>query len=64
MPGTADEARAAEAEYRPLLFSIAYGIPGSVGDAEDSVQHAFLGLTGARRAGPRSPIRRRTWRPR
>ena len=51
MPGTADEVGAAEAEYWPLLFSIAYGITGSVGDAEDSVQHAFLGLTGARRAG-------------
>ena len=51
MPGTADEVGAAEAEYRPLLFSIAYGIPGSVGDAEDSVQHAFLGPTDARRAG-------------
>ena len=51
MPGTADEVGAAEAEYWPLLFSIAYGITGSVGDAEDSVQHAFLGLTGACRAG-------------
>jgi DNA-directed RNA polymerase specialized sigma24 family protein len=33
---------------------------GSVGDAEDIVQDAFLGLTRAREAGPRSPIRRRT----
>src|SRR5262249_54036391 len=39
------------AEYRPLLFSIAYGMTGSVGDAEDIVQDAFLGLTRARRAG-------------
>ncbi|MCW6008356.1 RNA polymerase sigma factor SigJ [Micromonospora sp. CPCC 205371] len=39
------------ARYRPLLFSIAYGMTGSVGDAEDIVQDAFLGLTRARRAG-------------
>ena len=29
------------AGYRPLLFSIAYGMTGSVGDAEDIVQEAF-----------------------
>ncbi len=51
MPGPADVAGAAEAEYRPLLFSIAYGMTGSVGDAEDIVQDAFLGLTRARQAG-------------
>jgi RNA polymerase sigma-70 factor (ECF subfamily) len=34
-----------------LLFSIAYGMTGSVGDAEDIVQDAFLGLTRARNAG-------------
>ncbi|WP_042392197.1 RNA polymerase sigma factor SigJ [Streptacidiphilus carbonis] len=39
------------AGYRPLLFSIAYGMTGSVGDAEDVVQDAFLGMTRARRAG-------------
>jgi RNA polymerase sigma factor (sigma-70 family) len=38
-------------QYRPLLFSIAYGMTGSVGDAEDIVQDAFLGLTRARQAG-------------
>ena len=32
MPGSADEAGQAEEEYRPLLFSIAYGMTGSVGD--------------------------------
>ncbi|MFJ9458496.1 RNA polymerase sigma factor SigJ [Kitasatospora sp. NPDC101447] len=37
--------------YRPLLFSIAYGMTGSVGDAEDLVQDTFLGLTRADRAG-------------
>jgi RNA polymerase sigma-70 factor (TIGR02957 family) len=37
--------------YRPLLFSIAYGMTGSVGDAEDIVQDAFLGMTRARQAG-------------
>ena len=31
------------AHCRPLLFSIAYGMTGSVGDAEDIVQDAFLG---------------------
>jgi RNA polymerase sigma-70 factor (ECF subfamily) len=45
-----DEASAAQ-EYRPLLFSIAYGMTGSVGDAEDLVQDAFFGLTRARQAG-------------
>ena len=49
MPGSADEIGAAA--YRPLLFSIAYGMTGSVGDAEDIVQDAFLGLTRARQAG-------------
>jgi RNA polymerase sigma-70 factor (TIGR02957 family) len=44
--GSADESG-----YRPLLFSIAYGMTGSVGDAEDIVQDAFLGLTRARRTG-------------
>jgi RNA polymerase sigma-70 factor (ECF subfamily) len=39
------------AGYRPLLFSIAYGMTGSVGDAEDIVQDAFLVLTRARQAG-------------
>jgi RNA polymerase sigma-70 factor (ECF subfamily) len=40
-----------EVRYRGLLFSIAYGMTGSVGDAEDIVQDAFLGLTRARQAG-------------
>ena len=55
MPGSTDEAVSADeggaAAYRPLLFSIAYGMTGSVGDAEDIVQDAFLGLTRARQAG-------------
>jgi RNA polymerase sigma factor (sigma-70 family) len=46
-PGDATDA----AGYRPLLFSIAYGMTGSVGDAEDIVQDAFLGLTRALQAG-------------
>jgi RNA polymerase sigma factor (sigma-70 family) len=46
---TADETGAAA--YGPLLFSIAYGMTGSVGDAEDIVQDAFLGLAQARQAG-------------
>ena len=51
MPGSADETTAvADFGYRPLLFSIAYGMTGSVGDAEDIVQDAFVGLTRARQA--------------
>ena len=49
MPGSAAETSAAS--YRPLLFSIAYGMTGSVGDAEDIVQDAFVGLTRAQQAG-------------
>ena len=49
MPGQADDAEVSG--YRPLLFSIAYGMTGSVGDAEDIVQDAFVGLTRARQAG-------------
>ena len=30
------------AQYRPLMFSIAYRMTGSVSDAEDIVQEAFL----------------------
>jgi RNA polymerase sigma-70 factor (TIGR02957 family) len=61
VPGSADSGKeaapgpagpgAVETGYRPLLFSIAYGMTGSVGDAEDIVQDAFLGLTRARQAG-------------
>ena len=39
------------AEYRPLMFSIAYRMTGSVSDAEDIVQEAFLRLTRALRDG-------------
>src|SRR5215469_3588116 len=49
VPGSADEMGGPE--LRPLLFSIAYGMTGSVGDAEDIVQDALLGLTRARQAG-------------
>lgn len=49
MPGS-DSKEVEEAALRPLLFSIAYGMTGSVGDAEDIVQDAFVGLTKARRA--------------
>ncbi len=41
------------AEYRPLMFSIAYRMTGSVGDAEDIVQEAFLRLT--RQPAPKAP---------
>jgi RNA polymerase sigma factor (sigma-70 family) len=49
VPGSADEINVAA--YRRLLFSIAYGMTGSVGDAEDIVQDAFVGMTRARQAG-------------
>jgi RNA polymerase sigma factor (sigma-70 family) len=49
VPGSDNESTVVS--YRPLLFSIAYGMTGSVGDAEDIVQDAFLGLTRARQAG-------------
>ncbi|MFJ4188775.1 RNA polymerase sigma factor SigJ [Kitasatospora sp. NPDC089509] len=49
MAGPTDVAEAAG--YRPLLFSIAYGMTGSVGDAEDLVQDTFLNLTRAEQAG-------------
>ncbi|HYB18562.1 MAG TPA: RNA polymerase sigma-70 factor [Streptosporangiaceae bacterium] len=38
-------------EYRPLMFSIAYRMTGSISDAEDIVQEAFLRLTRAMREG-------------
>src|SRR5215469_4996344 len=38
-------------EYRPLMFSIAYGMTGSVADAEDIVQDAFAGMAKALRDG-------------
>jgi RNA polymerase sigma factor (sigma-70 family) len=53
VPGPGDDPgeAGADAALRPLLFSVAYGMTGSVGDAEDIVQDAYLGMTRARQAG-------------
>jgi RNA polymerase sigma-70 factor (TIGR02957 family) len=48
-PGT--EAAADYTQFRPLMFSIAYRMTSSIGDAEDIVQEAFLRLTRALRDG-------------
>jgi RNA polymerase sigma-70 factor (TIGR02957 family) len=52
VPGSTADSVGAE-RFRPLLFSIAYGMTGSVGDAEDIVQDAYLGLTRAGQSGTR-----------
>jgi RNA polymerase sigma-70 factor (TIGR02957 family) len=42
-------------EYRPLMFSIAYRMTGSVSDAEDIVQEAFLRAAKAKDTDAESP---------
>lgn len=49
MPKTAPESEATE--HRPLVFAIAYRMLGSVAEAEDVVQEAFLRLHRARQGG-------------
>jgi RNA polymerase sigma-70 factor (ECF subfamily) len=41
-------------QYRPLMFSIAYQMTGSVGDAEDIVQEAFLRSAGQHPDNPKA----------
>ena len=53
MPPPQAQSAADYDEYRPLMFSIAYRMTGSVGDAEDIVQDAFVRLTRALRDGAR-----------
>lgn len=43
--------------YQPLLFSIAYHMLGSIMDAEDCVQEAFLRWYGASHQGEREAVR-------
>ena len=50
-PETPPEGGQTYTEYRPLMFSIAYRMTGSISDAEDIVQEAFLRLTRALRDG-------------
>src|SRR5690242_16839751 len=50
-----DDRLAAFREHRPLLFSIAYRMLGSVADAEDVVQDAYLRWLGADPSAVRSP---------
>ena len=54
-PGGGADPSAVFDGHRPLLFSIAYGMLGSVMDAEDVVQEAFVRWQGASGAGVRSP---------
>ena len=53
----------ASADLRPLLFSIAYRMLGSVTEAEDIVQEAFLAgrRTAGRNRGCGESLRRRRW---
>ena len=63
--GTVDEAHTTSAEdsirlatfdqYRSLLFSVAYRMLGSVGDAEDMLQETFLRWQESREENVRSP---------
>ena len=48
-----DQTAADFEEFRPLMFSVAYRMTGSISDAEDIVQEAFLRLTRVLRDGAR-----------
>jgi RNA polymerase sigma-70 factor (ECF subfamily) len=51
----AEDAAASFAPLRPKLMRVAYRMLGSVADAEDMVQEAFIRWMGADRAGVREP---------
>ena len=52
------------AEFRPLMFSIAYRMTGSISDAEDIVQEALPAADpGTARTAPASTRPRRSWPP-
>ena len=58
-----DDLADAYLDLRPLLFSIAYRMLGSVSEAEDIVQEAFVRYQRAAVKAPPSSRRGRTCRP-
>jgi RNA polymerase sigma-70 factor (ECF subfamily) len=59
-PGQADAAERAYQEHRPMLYGLAYRMLGSVHDADDVLQEAYLRWTGADRSAVAEPRRDQT----